>query len=134
MGHQDRAELFAHVHSAAFMGLGYTEMPHIVMPLNQDETILVVLRLSKLDIAPLQGNQFALPKPRSKGRKEQRVIIRTDIHAGVEKSLRFLCCHRLCLALAALSLVKFADLGSRVAVDQFVLYGSAQDRSKSRKN
>jgi hypothetical protein len=34
------------------MGLGCTEMSHVVMPLRQDETVLVVLRLSKLDITP----------------------------------------------------------------------------------
>jgi hypothetical protein len=52
VSHQDGTKLLAHVHSAAFMGLGCTEMSHVVMPLRQDETVLVVLRLSKLDITP----------------------------------------------------------------------------------
>lgn len=34
MGGQDRAELLAHVHPAAFMGFGDAEVPHVIIPLH----------------------------------------------------------------------------------------------------
>lgn len=46
----------------------------------------------------------------------------------------FSCRHGLRLILAALPLIEFADLGSRIAVDQFVLHCCAQNCAKSRKD
>jgi hypothetical protein len=43
MRHQDYAKLLAHVHPAALMGLGCAEMPHVVVPLHQDESVFIVL-------------------------------------------------------------------------------------------
>jgi len=45
MRHQERAKMLAQIHAPALMGFGNAEVPHVVMPLHQDETIFIAERV-----------------------------------------------------------------------------------------
>jgi hypothetical protein len=49
---QDRPKLLAHIDTPAFMGLGSAEVAHVVMPLHQDETVLIVLWFPRTEYHP----------------------------------------------------------------------------------
>jgi len=110
MRHQDGAKMFAQIHAPALMGFGSTEVPHVVMPLHQDETIFIVLGFPESNVPPFQRNQFTFTEPRPEGSEEQRMIIGANFHACIEKGLGLTGCHSLRFALAALTFIELAHL------------------------
>jgi hypothetical protein len=63
MGHQDRAKMFAQIHASALMAFGGAEVPHVVIPLHQDEAVLGQLQRCRKAFRDLfiQNKDFDFP-------------------------------------------------------------------------
>ena len=74
---------------------------HVVV-LHQNEAVGINLLPAELDVAPLQGHEFAAAESSAHRHQEKGVVLRADLLGRVQELLNFLRCKRDALGLSSL--------------------------------
>jgi hypothetical protein len=93
----------------------------------EDETVGIIFALSKLNVVPLQGEQFSQAHPGTEGREEERIPMRPLRLCRIEKCRRFSLSQEFRLTPPRTRQEELSESGGRIARKNFIFDAVTQN-------